>query len=390
MYVLFRVFPLVLLAMGMFLNPQDVLSSATAGLTLWWRFVLPALLPFFILSELLIGQGFIHFLGVILESLMRPLFHLPGKASFVVVMGYTSGFPLGAVLTARLRKQGEITREEGQRLLAFTNNPSPGFMFGAVASGMLGKPELGIILASSVYLANLGVGFLFRFYRSDELSQRTAPAPSLKKAFQEMKNAQNLDGRPFGQILGDSIRNSATTVITVGGFLVFFSVVIRLLTTWHITSVLAALLQPLTGGLLPFERMESVINGLFEMTLGCQRTIQTFPLLSQQVGILTFLMGWSGLSIFAQIASFTAGTDLRMGPFVFARILHAFLALGLSQLFLFVSKVPATAHSFPQAIPTTELWLNTWRQSFLIFLGTIGVLLVLSLLYRLFTKYQHR
>jgi sporulation integral membrane protein YlbJ len=389
MITLFRVFPLVLLAIGMFLNPQDVLSSATAGLTLWWRFVLPALLPFFILAELLIGQGFIHFLGVILEPLMRPLFHLPGKASFVVVMGYTSGFPLGAVLTARLRNQAEITRDEGQRLLAFTNNPSPGFMFGAVASGMLGKPELGIILAGAVYLANLGVGLLFRFYRSDENSRQTAPAPSLKKAFQEMKHAQNLDGRPFGQILGDSIRNSVTTVITVGGFLVFFSVVIRLLTTWHITSTLAVLLQPLTGGLLPFERIESIINGLFEMTLGCQGTIQTFPFLSQQVGMLSFLMGWSGLSIFAQIASFTAETDLRIGPFVFARILHAFLALGLSQLFLYLSKVPATARSFPQAIPTTQLWLTSWQLSFLIFLGSIGFLLALSLLYRLWIKFQH-
>jgi sporulation integral membrane protein YlbJ len=390
MNALFRILPLVLLAMGMFLNPQDVLSSATAGLTLWWRFVLPALLPFFILSELLIGQGFMHFLGVILEPLMRPLFHLPGRASFVVVMGYTSGFPLGAVLTARLRKQQEITREEGQRLLAFTNNPSPGFMFGAVASGMLGKPELGIILASAVYLSNLAVGFLFRFYHSGKNSRQTAPVPSLKHAFMEMKHAQALDGRPFGQILGDSIRNSATTVITVGGFLVFFSVVIRLLTTWHISSSMAALLSPLTGGLLPFERIESIINGLFEMTLGCQGTIQSFPVLSQQIGILTFLMGWSGLSVFAQIASFTAETDLRMGPFVFARILHAFLALGLSQLFLLLVKVPVTTRSFPLAIPTTQLWLNTWRQGILIFLVSIAFLLALSLLYQLWTKYQHR
>lgn len=390
MNVLLRILPLVLLAIGMLANPQDVLTSATAGLTLWWRYVLPALLPFFILSELLIGQGFIHFLGVMLEPLMRPLFHLPGKASFVVVMGYTSGFPLGAVLTARLRNQAEITREEGQRLLAFTNNPSPGFMFGAVASGMLGQPELGIILAGAVYLANLGVGLLFRFYHSDQNSQQPAPAPSLKKAFREMKLAQNLDGRPLGQILGDSIRNSATNVITVGGFLVFFSVVIHLLTTWHITSLLATLLQPLTGWLLSVERIESIINGLCEMTLGCQGTIQTFSVLTQQIGMLSFLMGWSGLSVFAQIASFTAGTDLRMGPFVLARILHAFLALALSQLFLFVSKVPAATGLFPPPIPTTQLWLNTWRLSFLIFVGSIGCLLFLSFLYRLRTKYQHR
>ncbi len=377
-----RLIPLILLALGMFLYPQDVLSSATAGLTLWWRFVLPALLPFFILSELLIGQGFVHFLGVMLEPLMRPLFHLPGRASFVVVMGYTSGFPMGAVLTARLRQKGELTREEGERLLAFTNNPSPGFMFGAVASGMLGKPNLGILLACSVYLANLVVGLLFRFYRSNTVFKQMTPTPSLKRALQEMRQAQALDGRPFGQILGDSIRNSATTVISVGGFLVFFSVVIRLLTTWHVTSLLATLFHPLFGGLLSLRGLESIINGLFEMTLGCQGTIETFPILSQQVGLLTFLMGWGGLSVFAQVASFTGETDLRLGPFVIARVLHAFLALGLSQLFLFIAKVPASAPVFPHSYSTTELWLNTWRQSFLMFVGTLGVLLALSLIYR--------
>ncbi|MFZ3101662.1 MAG: sporulation integral membrane protein YlbJ [Desulfitobacteriaceae bacterium] len=382
-----RLIPLVLLALGMFIYPQDVLSSATAGLTLWWRFVLPALLPFFILSELLIGQGFVHFLGVVLEPLMRPLFHLPGRASFVVVMGYTSGFPLGAVLTARLRQKGELTREEGERLLAFTNNPSPGFMFGAVASGMLGKPNLGIILACSVYLANLGVGLLYRFYRPSTISKQKKTAPTLKRALQEMRQAQTLDGRPFGQILGDSIRNSATTVISVGGFLVFFSVVIRLLTTWHVTSFIATLLHPLLGVLLPLRGLESIINGLFEMTLGCQGTIQAFSMLSQQVGILSFLMGWGGLSVFAQVASFTGETDLRLGPFVIARILHAFLALGLSQLFLLIAKVPASTPVFPRSYTTTELWLTTWRQSFLMFAGSIGFLLVLALLYRFGSRY---
>ena len=138
----FRWLPVLFLAAGMFIYPQEMLSAATGGISLWWQYVLPALLPFFILSELLMAEGIVHFLGVMLEPLMRPIFRLPGKASFVVAMGYTSGFPMGAVLTARLRKEGALSREEGEHLLAFTNNPSPGFMFGAVASGMLGRPAL--------------------------------------------------------------------------------------------------------------------------------------------------------------------------------------------------------------------------------------------------------
>jgi len=372
-----RVFGLSLLALGMFLYPQDVLSSAGGGLSLWWRFVLPALLPFFILSELLMAAGFVHFLGILLESFMRPVFRLPGKAAFVVAMGYTSGFPMGAVLTAKLRQAGEITREEGERLLAFTNNPSPGFMFGAVASGMLGKPTLGIILSSSIYLANLIVGFLFRFYRVTPGSPRPTHLPSFKRAWQEMKNAQNKENRAFGQILSDAIRQSTNTVLMVAGFMAFFSVILRLLNLWHITSLLAILIHNLIR-IVPISILEAFINGLFEMTLGCQGTIQALPILHQQVALLSLLMGWSGLSVFAQVAGFISGTDLRFSPFVIARALQGIIALGLSQLFLLFAKVP-TATLSGQFSSTTVLFWNTWHLSSLMFIGIMTFLCVLSL-----------
>ncbi|HWQ40939.1 MAG TPA: sporulation integral membrane protein YlbJ [Desulfosporosinus sp.] len=372
-----RVFGLSLLALGMFLYPQEVLTSAGGGLALWWRFVLPALLPFFILSELLMAAGFVHFLGILLESFMRPVFRLPGKAAFVVAMGYTSGFPMGAVLTARLRQAGEITREEGERLLAFTNNPSPGFMFGAVASGMLGKPGLGIILSCSVYIANLIVGFLFRFYRVTPGSEQPQRSPSLKRAWQELKNAQSKDNRAFGQLLGDAIKQSTTTVLMVAGFMAFFSVILGLLNIWHIPSLLAIFIHSLIG-IVPIPVLQAFINGLFEMTLGCQVAIQALPILNQQVALLSLIMGWSGLSVFAQVAGFVSGTDLRFSPFVIARALQGIIALGLSQLFLLVAKVPTA--TLPIQVPsTTVLFWNTWHLSSLVFIGLMTLLFILSM-----------
>jgi len=67
MVSILRVFPFFLLALAMFINPQEVVHSAGNGLSLWWNYVLPALLPFFILSELLLASGFVHFMGVLLE-----------------------------------------------------------------------------------------------------------------------------------------------------------------------------------------------------------------------------------------------------------------------------------------------------------------------------------
>lgn len=377
MSTIVRVLALSLLTLGMFVYPQEVLSSAGRGLALWWHFVLPALLPFFILSELLMAAGFVHFLGILLESFMRPVFHLPGKAAFVVAMGYTSGFPMGAVLTARLRQAGEITRIEGERLLAFTNNPSPGFMFGAVAAGMLGNPALGIVLAGSIYLANLLVGFLFRFYRVTHFSQRSTSLPSFKQAWLEMKKVQAKDNRPFGQILNNAIKQSITTVLTVAGFMVFFSVILGLLNIWQVPTFLATLTHIIIHE-IPIPVLQSLFNGLFEMTLGCQGTIEAISELNQQVALLALIMGWSGLSVFAQVAGFISETDLRFFPFVVARTLQGIIALGLSQLFLTFVKIPAS--SLPMQVPNSSvLFWNTWQASSFAFLVMITLLLILAL-----------
>lgn len=64
--------------------PKEALEASVRGLNTWWKVVFPSLLPFFILSELLIGFGVVRFIGSILEPLMRPLFRVPGVGGFAL------------------------------------------------------------------------------------------------------------------------------------------------------------------------------------------------------------------------------------------------------------------------------------------------------------------
>ena len=65
----------------------------------------PALLPFFIGSEILMGLGVVHYLGVLLEPLMRPVFNVPGVGSFVIAMGLASGFLVGGNISTQMRRK---------------------------------------------------------------------------------------------------------------------------------------------------------------------------------------------------------------------------------------------------------------------------------------------
>lgn len=84
-------FGAVLITIAMVQYPKASFEAAIMGLNLWWNVVFPSLLPFFILSEILMGLGVVHFIGVLLEPLMRPLFNVPGIGAFALS---TNGYKL--------------------------------------------------------------------------------------------------------------------------------------------------------------------------------------------------------------------------------------------------------------------------------------------------------
>ncbi len=115
----------VALTVSMVAYPDLAFSSAVKGLRVWWDVVFPALLPFFIAGQVLMALGVVNFMGVLMEPFMRPLFNVPGVGAFVVAMGLASGYPIGSVLTAKLRREGQLTKGEAERLMSFTNTADP-------------------------------------------------------------------------------------------------------------------------------------------------------------------------------------------------------------------------------------------------------------------------
>ncbi|MBA9024983.1 MULTISPECIES: sporulation integral membrane protein YlbJ [Bacillaceae] len=320
----------IIMAIGLITFPEESFEASIRGLNMWWEIVFPSLLPFFIISELLIGFGVVKFIGVILEPIMRPLFKVPGVGGFVWAMGMASGFPSGAKYTARMRQEKLLTKIEAERLVSFTNYSSPLFMFGAVSVGFFHNSSLGIMLASSHYLGNICVGLLMRFHGKDDdkTSSYYKKAPSIKTALQQMHRTRLNEKRPLGKLLGDAVLSSIHTLLMIGGFIILFSVINKLLFHMNVTSILA---QGVIAGLhmihFPEELSMAFISGLSEITIGSQMTSGVEQATLMQKAIITsFILGFSGFSIQAQVASILAETDIRFSPFFFARIVHGILA----------------------------------------------------------------
>ena len=349
--------------------PKVSFLAATSGVNLWFNVVFPSLLPFIIASELLIGLGFVNFLGTLLEPLMRFVFNVPGAGSFALAMGLTSGYPTGAKVTTMLRENGLCTKTEGERLLTFTNNSGPLFIIGAVAVGMFNDAKLGFILALAHYSAAITVGIIFRFYKNEHQGQflrflqskhknrplrshfvnidRQEPSPqsTLTKAFREMFKARRKDGRNFGLLMGDSVKNSVNLLLMVGGFIIFFSVFISILTQLKVLSgisnVLGIVLSPLG---IDSDLINSILSGFFEVTTGCKLVSLTTAEYMKKAVTTAFILGWAGLSIHFQIISIVSKTDISAIPFIFAKFFQGVISgvytyLLLSYFFLKTSDV---------------------------------------------------
>lgn len=377
------------LVLGMITQPKIVFQGALTGLNLWWNIVFPSLLPFFIVSEILLSLGIVHFMGVLLEPVMRPLFNVPGTGSFVLAVGYTSGYPIGAMVTAKLRAQKLCTRVEAERLMAFTNNSSPLFMLAAVSVGMFNNPQLGPVIAIAHYTANLTLGFLLRFYGQNDPEVVNLPASresTLKRAFSEMFAVYQKDHRTLGKIISDAVRNAVHNLFNIGGFIILFAVLIHLLTAAGFINFLARKLSAL---LVPFGFSEAVLpalaSGLIEMTIGAKLASEAAAPLQQQVVAVSMILAWSGLSIHAQAASMIAETDIRMLPFILTRIAHAILAaLYTYAMFNLLSPVAGAlaAPGLPGLYRSFSLWGDLPR-SLIIFGLTIALLLLAAVVLHL-------
>jgi sporulation integral membrane protein YlbJ len=255
---------------------------------------------------------------------------------------------------------------------------------GAVAVGMFGMAQVSGVIMASHYLAAVGVGLVMRFYKqhSDSTVQAKISGPLFSRAARALVDARSNDARPFGQLMGDSIRRSVNSLLLVGGFIILFSCIISILEIAGVTPSIAGALSLLLGRFgLDTSTVPSLVGGMFEITIGTQMASQATSPLVYRLMAASAIIGWSGLSVHAQVAAMMQGTDVSVAPYVAARLLHAVFAatacLLLSGPLSQVLATPVIASVSPEGIN----WTAKAFLSLAHFLKALGVLSTTALGY---------
>lgn len=86
------------------------------------------------------------------------MFH--GIGAYAFIMGIISGYPVGAKIVTEFRKNGDCSKAEAERLLAFTNNSGPLFIIGTIGISMFGDT---LIRATTFYNSSFSLYYCWVF-----------------------------------------------------------------------------------------------------------------------------------------------------------------------------------------------------------------------------------
>ncbi len=299
------------------------LIAAQNGLALWAKNVLPTLFPFFVATELLCQTNFTYILGKLLNRLIKPIFNLPGESVIAIILGTISGYPIGAKVVCNLKNQKIITKIEAERLIAFTNNSGPLFILGTVGITLFHNKHLGIILLISHIFSSLTVGYLFRFWKRNKLDVN----------FREIHFNSKLSPikiSEIGEILGNAIKKSISSILSVGGFIVLFSVILSILENSGILDIINMFLYQLG---ISKEISSAIFTGIIEVTNGVNLSSSIYTSLPTLSILLTsFLLGFGGISVLLQVYSIISKENISVKPYILGKLLQGFLSI----LFTFI------------------------------------------------------
>ena len=318
-----------------------VIESAKVSIELFIYNIAPSLFPFFVLTNLLSTKG-----------------------KSALISGFLCGYPAGAIACGSLLSKNRITKSQAEFYSSFINNAGPAFIIGTIGVVMCNSFFIGVFLLISHLLASFTIMLIF-----------SSLNPSYKVCKTQSSSTYTPNSViPIGEQLTNSITSAVKQIAVVGGYIVFFSVIISIICAAGFSNTYLFGFLEVTTGI-------SYIIGQLSPNNFRHELISELPLIS-------FFLGWSGLSIHAQIIAILNKNKIRASLFFFGKLIQAVLSGIYTFLFL---KIPQLANyltdfDLPVFHPNEHqnfiLKKNTLVSPVFLLFETIFILLILSFFIR--------
>lgn len=302
----------MLLLIILFIFPTSSLEGAKKGLLLWFNIILPTLLPFIIVSNLIIQLHLTVYFSKLFYRFFHFIFGVTNEACYPIILGMLTGLPLGAKACADLTKSRRISCMEGQYLLCFCNNASPVFIISYIAISSLNIPHMQYILLLIIYAASIATAFTYRILHSN-----TPESTSITT--EEITGHTQVKKITFSTI-DQSILDSFEVVTKVGGYIILFSI--------------------LANVFLDISNSDPIISnlivGILEITNGVNSISALTLALNTKIILIITMTAFGGLSSIAQTKSVIDQSGLSIKIYLRYKLVNAMYAFLFISLYLYL------------------------------------------------------
>lgn len=311
----FRYLFLLLGLLGLLCFPAQSAEAVREGLTICGTSVIPALFPFFVLTNFFLGSRKNRQPSRLADKIMQACFGLSGSCMTPLLLSFFGGYPVGVSCAVQQYQKGAISKQEAERLLLFCNNSGPAFFLGVVGATVLQNIRFGLLLYLIHIFSALCCGILLRSPVENGVKLRRIPAAQAK-------------GGGFLQ----AISASCAALLQISGLILFFSVVLAVLEASGLLALLSRLLPSISAS-----ELGAMLCGALELSSGIVRLTAC----ENAAVLCAFFMGWGGVCVHLQAMSFWQPCGLRPRGYFLAKLLHGVI----SALFvlLLISPTPLLA-----------------------------------------------
>lgn len=281
------------------------LAFAANGLNLWYNNMIPALLPFMILSGTLIRMNLTEGFTTLVYPFVRLFFRVSQNVCYAMIMGFLCGFPMGAKCVSELYSSQKITKREASFLLAFCNNIGPVY-FISFALPVTGC-ENPVIPLLGMYGLPLLYGLVLRYTLFRDLSCNSRPVPPASL----LKEGNAPSGMAFLPALDESIYGAVQSMLMLGGYMILFNLIM----------LLPVLYMPRA---LPY------VAPLLEISGGLSLLGTSFPAYS------LIVLPFGGLSCVAQTYTCIKNTDLSLAEYIQHKLILTLLTVAYYLAYYFL------------------------------------------------------
>ncbi|MFT4143071.1 MAG: transporter [Mobilitalea sp.] len=304
---------LLLFLVSMLVFSETAIRGAREGLLLWFQHVLPTLLPFIIVSNLIIRLNLSKQISSLFHPVLGRLLRLSKEGCYPIVIGFLSGIPMGGKTSADLVMEQRISKNEGQFLLTLCNNASPMFIIGYISVTQLKLPHikyaLFVIIYGSVILGALFCRNLFFRLKSAE---RNTYMPSLTVKTSEYSKRFSF------QMVDNSIMNGFEIITRIGGYIILFS-------------ILAYMIKEIN--IIP-DIFKACLMGVFEITTGISQISSSTMSNELKIVLITVITTFGGFSGIAQTKSVLQESGLSIHSYFIVKLISSIIAFLMATVYV--------------------------------------------------------